>query len=281
VKWAGTELTQPAPTVLMQSPMFGRSRARLMKRFLRTILGFNSLSARRRRCGTSTPVSAYVERLEDRLLLSTTGTVVQYDANPGPAPLPSTVDAQPEVAGFQAYFLPDGQRSMTPVVFDGEPGLQIDTVNGPDAENKFIAFLSDAEISDALTNGWSLSTRMAMPSIPNLNPLKTTGGNTVRAMTVEFATGTVGGKLYRMNFGTDGSGDPVVDLTVPGAGAGPSYTVIGGAGKFNDYDLVFDKGNGTVDLLVNGNPAISDFVRKFQNPLASEHSGKHFACPCG
>ena len=105
------------------------------------------------------------------------------------------------------------------------------------------------QISNGSLHGWSLSTTLSM--------LAGSSGE-FNSIYADYGDGVTD---WAMTFGTDGNGDPMVLLgnSYQGTLHG-SYTVGGGAGEFHTYSLVFDPGEGSVDLFVDGVERISDYT---------------------
>ncbi len=111
---------------------------------------------------------------------------------------------------------------------------------------------TDAQIADANTFGWKLSTRLRVVDVDR--PANFTVG----------ARYSNGARRYGVIFGSDEDGDPIVILakgaTDERLAWGPSYTVEGAGSTYHLYELVFDPGAGSADLFVDGTQRLSGYM---------------------
>ena len=156
---------------------------------------------------------------------------------------------------------PDGPGAMTMVEHMGVQALQMDTLSaGTPGESKFgTAFEGHNEA--IWQDGFVVRTTFAMPDRADLNPRKDDwAAYGRRAMMI--TPGNLGDAQFRMTFGTDGNGDPIVDMALPSTHrdtvtlfdpAQHSHTIVGGAGQWHTYQLVKEAGtHNTADLYVDG-----------------------------
>lgn len=97
-----------------------------------------------------------------------------------------------------------------------------------------------AQVSSATTLGWKLSARLRVVDVND------TVDTAVLAMYRDGST------AFRMNFGSDADGDPIVVLAQSSATTGPSFTLEGAGSTYHLYEAVWDPNTGTAELFVDG-----------------------------
>jgi len=111
---------------------------------------------------------------------------------------------------------------------------------------------SAAVISAVLSGGWKLSAQLRVVNAPE---------NPDRASFVDFIDGAT---RWRMDFGADTSGDPIVLLQdgvdENGNDTGTPFTLVGGGNGYHLYQLIYDPASATVDLFVDGSERVSNFA---------------------
>jgi hypothetical protein len=118
---------------------------------------------------------------------------------------------------------------------------------------KYVQTPTDAQIADANTYGWKLSTRLRVVDVDR--PANLTVG-------VRYSNGD---RRYGMILGSDGDGDPIVIL---GEGVtederlvyGPTFTLEGEGSTYHLYELVFDPVADSASLFVDGTQCLSGYT---------------------
>ena len=148
--------------------------------------------------------------------------------------------------------LEEGWTNPTPVngitdeaVTDTEPAWKVyDNASYVGGGHTYQYALTDEEFNTSMSEGWNLKTRLKVLGASD---------NVDYSVSVWFDTGA--GKRFVMVFGTAANGDPQVRLVTSSSGSatfGPTRTVTGGAGKYNDYELVYNPISQRAGLLING-----------------------------
>jgi hypothetical protein len=104
-------------------------------------------------------------------------------------------------------------------------------------------FLTPADISAALTSGWTLSVLLRVVDVPD---------------DVDFAVYsgvTFGNLAFTLKFGAQADGDPIVSLHDL-----PPIALEGAGGGYHLYQMRYDPASASADLLVDGVERLSDYT---------------------
>src|SRR5205823_7979113 len=134
--------------------------------------------------------------------------------------------ADPTTEGWAPVVAAGGGATAGPVSDDAGDAWRV--TEKPSIQGGFIAYQQtpdDAQLRQAIANGWALSARVRVPE----------AGQTPDTVTAFFQDGS---RNWQMEIGSNAAGDPIVTLpTLPGQ-APVSYTVQGAGETYNEYDLV-------------------------------------------
>jgi hypothetical protein len=174
--------------------------------------------------------------------------VIEYNANPGPAPDPTAVDGYPSKPGNQPWAYYTGGGSYFSAIDDGGTPAWAQNTLGTNTYALYQMAVDLADANDAMNLGWAIEATVRLPSANN----PVTGGI------------MLGGYTHYRNWymvaGTDGNADPVVGLWDTNTSGLTYYVLSGGAGAYHTYRLVYDPVAGTADMFVDGNEVISDWL---------------------
>jgi hypothetical protein len=130
-------------------------------------------------------------------------------------------------------FFTSGPAAATGPINDAGTNAWFTDDNNSSALGGYALNITPSQALDARTNGWVMRTT-AREADPNANYSSTA---------IEFRDGV---SAFQVRIGSDSVGDPVV-----WAGSS-SYTLIGGAGAFHDFAVVFDPVSLTADVFADG-----------------------------
>lgn len=157
---------------------------------------------------------------------------------------------------------PFGQSG--PEVFAGpvinDPGFGLDAWfiddDGSAGGNRgtYFRILTATQFSQGETFGWTLSARLRIVEFPDPAPgaIPTAPGITIGASPViSFRNRTTS---YQIHIGAQADGDPIVFLLtgVPPSASGTEIILEGEGSGYHLYELIFDPGEGDVDLFIDG-----------------------------
>lgn len=144
-----------------------------------------------------------------------------------------------------------GSQTASPVTEMGVDAWSVD--DSSTAGGSFKAYLhqlSNAQISQAMSQGWTLSTRVRVVDVDDTVDF---------SVSANFNADTIN---YGFAFGSQADGDPIVMLPTSFDGLVPdglAFALEGSGGGYHQYDLVFDPDSNTADLFVDGIERISDY----------------------
>lgn len=158
-------------------------------------------------------------------------------------------DTDPTTEGW-ALVLGDPSQTVGPVTDDAGSGIDAwfydDGSTDLGTGGSYSQIPTAGQVATAAIEGWSISTT---------NRVVTASAGVFPGPIVEYRDGTTS---WLMRFDLDGNGDPTVRLST-GPNVGPEYTIVGGAGEYHEYELIFDPTSGTADLFVDGVEQISNY----------------------
>lgn len=134
--------------------------------------------------------------------------------------------------------------------------------------------ISDAIIAQGNQHGWKLSARIRLTS---------NGDSVDDSVNFCYRDGTTD---WRIRFGTQSDGDPIVQTSGPDSytgNTGPIYALENGRNQYHLYELVFDPTSHTADLFVDGIEVLSNYAgslpdtRKYVRWGANDESGIGYA----
>jgi len=159
--------------------------------------------------------------------------------------------------------LPIPEGPLTPDPIGGLPAWNINDNSGDRIGGSalwYASTLTPAQITAAQTDGWTLTTRLRVASIPDDPDF---------GVNVIFVDGV---RSYDMYFGTQADGDQVIMLGETNSPfTGPQYVAEGQGNAYHLYQLVFDPGVGSASLFVDNNPV----------PVLTNYTGKSPIDPPG
>jgi hypothetical protein len=141
-----------------------------------------------------------------------------------------------------------------PVIDDGGSGIDAWGINDTTTaagSTRLYSFVPTVDDLASAANGWTLRVRLRVVETPE---------DPDRATAVDFISDTT---RYRMDFGSDPSGDPIVLLQTGLAGGndtGPSVTLTGGGDGYHTYELRFDPVGASADLWIDGVELFSNYT---------------------
>lgn len=175
----------------------------------------------------------------------------------------------PDVGFAQVFIQHVGQADPTTEGWTGDLGVGV--TEGPIANDlgldawsiddsttaanstRLYTFVPSPVIVSAVRNhGWRLRARLRVVDTPE---------NADRAIIAEFIDGTT---RWRMDFGSQPDGDPIVLLQTGVSAAGDDtglvFALEGGGNGYHLYEMVFDPASQTVDLFIDGLERVSNFM---------------------
>ena len=126
-----------------------------------------------------------------------------------------------------------------------------DTTTATDSVRFYGFDPSGSEVGDAVANGWRYEIGIRVVDTPE---------NPDRATFADFIDDTT---RWRMDFGSDVSGDPQVLLQTGLDGlydTGILYTLVGGGSGYHTYELRYDPVAGDADLFIDGVERVSGYT---------------------
>jgi hypothetical protein len=172
--------------------------------------------------------------------------IIEYDADPGPAPNPASIDGYPTKAGNQPWTYNSGAGSRFSAIDDGGTPAWAQNTTGTGSYAMYYLSPDVADANEGAANGWELEVEARIPTT---------------SLTPSFGSAAGywdGAKRWHLMFGAEADGDPIVKLA---DGGNPTYTLQGaGNTGYHTYKLVYDSAAGTADLFVDGNEVISNWA---------------------
>jgi len=141
-----------------------------------------------------------------------------------------------------------------PVANDLGTGIDAWSVDDPTTAPNSVLFYeftpTGSDLVDASTNGWSYEVTLRVVDTPE---------NPDRATFADFISDAT---RWRMDFGSNSSGDPIVLLQTGVSGVddiGTTFTLVGGGSGYHTYELRYDPALATADLYIDGIEYVSDY----------------------
>lgn len=163
---------------------------------------------------------------------------------------PTTEDAYLSQAGIQPWIeVGAGNGTVGP----SNGGWNINTTSTtPGNDHSYRVTPTVADVQSGYALGWNLTTVVELPTIASPNNAK--------SVSYVSGDGSFGSnsRVWRMDFGTDGSGNAIVQLATPTGSL--SYSV--GSGGYHQYSLVYDPLTTSASLFVDSSltPALTGYT---------------------